>query len=81
MSYSGVALAMFGFAWLLVDAWRSSRAAGAPSSPQAAPTGDCRNTLFDAYLLLSDHVQAVGTEEQKAAMLTILPAVAAKEQR
>ena len=64
--YVGVAMLTVGVVWWV---WSYM-----PALPKLA--GDDRGSLFKDYLRLKDHVEAVGTPEQKAAVLAILPCVA-----
>lgn len=72
--YFGAALVAAGaFLW-----WRQNQ-----QPPAAVVTkedgADSRIALFDAYLLLSDHVEKCGTPEHKSALASILPCIASQK--
>lgn len=70
MTWIGIGMIGAGIAWLAYERLPSAASTTAPA--------DDRNSLFRAYTLLSDHLAAVGTEEQKQALTTILPAIAVR---
>lgn len=73
LTYVGFVLILVGGVW-----WLGTRLSGlVPSFFRA----DTRHELFNAYLLLSDHVATCGTDAQKQAMETILPCIACKQEK
>lgn len=73
----GAALWGGGSIWPTVSSW-FSRLFKTKAAPDRV---DVRADLFLAYTKLSDHVNLVGTEGQKSAMLLILPSVAIDDPR
>jgi len=72
MNYLGLALIAGGVAWWFFT--RTPRQTTDTDLPD-----DWRSELFECYLTLHDHISDVGTPEQKAALLVILPCVAQKD--
>lgn len=70
MTWLGIGMIAIGIAWLAFERL--------PSASSRVPPADERDGLFRAYTLLSDHVAAVGSEEQKQALTVVLPAIAAR---
>lgn len=74
-TFFGIACLVLGVMWLFIPMLSNN-----PISGSLIKNFDSRNQLFDSYLLLHDHLEKVGTPEQKAALQLILPAIANKPQ-
>ena len=74
-TFFGIACLVLGVMWLFIPMLSNN-----PISGSLIKNSDSRNQLFDSYLLLHDHLEKVGTPEQKAALQLILPAIANKPQ-
>ena len=74
-TFFGIACLVFGVMWLFIPMLSNNSISGS-----LIKNSDSRNQLFDSYLLLHDHLEKVGTPEQKAALQSILPAIANKPQ-
>lgn len=77
-TFFGIACLVLGIMWIAFPALASflKTIKTSDTSSIGSPSGsEERIVLFDAYLMLHDHLEAVGTPEQKKALEVVLGAV------
>lgn len=74
--FLGIACLVLGGLWFFIPIL--SQKPFNPIKPTSSKS-DSRNQLFESYLLLHDHLQKVGTPEQKAALEVVLGAIVVQE--